>query len=132
MEQKRMDTEAYRDLLIYGFGTSRTGPSFSGLHGDLLTELFNKETIGNAGPFRSGYSTKVKSVNTWVRTSHIHCEIRFELKEKMKLSTSTTHKEMSSSNMKRHNYHVKSLKIYNEDISDRSFFQWTSRFNRDW
>ena len=104
MEKKRMDTEAYRDLLIYGFGTSLTGSSFSGLHGDLLTELFNKETKGNAGPFRSGYSTKVKSVNTWVRTSHIHCEIRSELKEKLKLSTSTTHKEMSSSNMKRHNY----------------------------
>ena len=71
-EEKRLNSPAYQDLKHYVYGASLTGSHFSGLHGDLMTELFNKETKGTAGPFRSGYSTDMQSVYTWVRTSHIH------------------------------------------------------------
>ena len=69
-EVKRLNSPAYQDLKHSGYGASLTGSHVSGLHGDLMTELFNKETKGTAGPFRSGYSTDMQSVNTWVRTSY--------------------------------------------------------------
>ena len=84
-EEKRLNSLAYQDLKHYVYGASLTGSHFSGLHGDLMTELYNKETKGTAGPFRSGYSTDMQSVNTWVITSHIHCRLRIELKQKMRL-----------------------------------------------
>ena len=48
--------EAYDDLVTKGFGASTTGEPFSSIHGDLITEYFNRTTKGTAGPFRAGYS----------------------------------------------------------------------------
>ena len=36
-------------------GGSISGQKFYSIHGDLVTELFNKETKGTAGPFRAGF-----------------------------------------------------------------------------
>ena len=122
--EKRLNSPAYQDLKHYGYGASLTGSRFNGLHGVLMTELFNKETKGAAGPFRSGYSTDMQSVNTWVRTSHIHCRLRIELKQKMRLLTFATHKELTP---RRHAEHVnslkKTLKTYQVDLfSDGQLF----------
>ena len=48
-EEKRLNSPAYQDLKQYGYGASLSGSRFSGLHGDLVTELFNK---GNRGPIQ--------------------------------------------------------------------------------
>ena len=85
----------YQELSTNGYSASLSGASFGGIHGDLLTEWFNKETKGTAGPFRSGYSTDVKTVNTWIRTSHIHCEMRSEMKRIFIIQSPSTHKEMN-------------------------------------
>ena len=63
LEEKAL---AFQELEYHGYGGSITGSTFSSLHGDLLTELFNKETKGTAGPIRSGFSTNTAAVNTLV------------------------------------------------------------------
>ena len=49
---------AFEELELKGLGGSLTGEPFSSIHGDLMTELFNRETKGTAGPFRSGFWRK--------------------------------------------------------------------------
>ena len=48
---------AIQNLKGNGFGGSISGEPFSSIHGDLITELFNKETKGTRGPMRAGFST---------------------------------------------------------------------------
>ena len=62
----------FNDLINQGFGGSISGESFSSIHGDLHTELFNAQTKGTAGPFRVGFSTDADAVNKWVNTIHLH------------------------------------------------------------
>ena len=118
--EKRLDSDVYQDLLIHGHVASVTGDTFSGVSGDLLCEWFNKETKGSAAPFRSGYSTEMKALNTWVRTSHIHCALKSNLKQKLRIHTSCIHKELSPGSKKRHTQHVtnlkNTLKTYNVDM----------------
>ena len=78
-------------------------------HDDLVTELMNRETKGVAGPFRSGYSTNYESLNKLVMTCHIYCKLRSILK-KMRIMTSSVHKELAPGNKRLHNSHVTSLK----------------------
>ena len=59
-----------------GFGGSISGEPFSSIHGDLITELFNKETKGSRGPMRAGFSTNHQAVNEWITTIHIHGKVR--------------------------------------------------------
>ena len=63
---------AFHDLKTKGTGGSITGEKCSAVHGDLFTELFNKESKSTAAPFRSGFSTDIDAVNCWVNTIHIH------------------------------------------------------------
>ena len=94
----------------HGYSVSVTGVPFTAVHGDLITEWFNKQTKGKGGPFRSGYSTKISSLNTYVRTMHIHADLHQEMKTMLMINTSSTHKEMILRSMKRHRRHVHNLK----------------------
>ena len=69
---KNDSDDAYNNLVSHGFGCTTTRGRFSTKHGDLETEHFNRETKGTAGPFRSGYSTNIHTVNCWIKTAHIH------------------------------------------------------------
>ena len=64
----------------------------------LVTEHFNRETKGTAGPFRSGYSTDQQALNRWIKTSHIHSKVRVAVKMKFSLYTFSTHKELTIRN----------------------------------
>ena len=97
---------AFDDLVSLGFGASRSGDSFSSVHGDLITEYFNKETKGTAGPFRAGFSTDINAVNNWVRTIHIHCKLREQFREILHMKTSSKHKELTIGARKKHSNHV--------------------------
>ena len=101
---------AYNNLLLLGFGTSLPGGTFSSVHGDLITEYFNKETKGTAGPFRAGFSTDINAVNNWVRTIHIHCKLQEQFREVLNVKTSSTHKELTIGARKMHRDHVTSLR----------------------
>ena len=101
---------AFGELKTKGLGGSIGGKPFSSIHGDLMTELFNKETKGTAGPFRSGFSTNTEAVNTWIRTIHIHSKLQETFREQLILKTSSTHKELSQGGKQNHADHVKSLK----------------------
>ena len=59
----RSNSRAHEDLMKRGFGASITGQKFSTIHGDLITELFNKQTKGTSGPFRFGFGTDFEAVN---------------------------------------------------------------------
>ena len=106
----------------YGHGETSTGLPFSAIHGDLVTEHFNRETKGTAGPFRSGYSTDLHTLNRWLKTSHIHSTLREAMKKRFRLNTSSTHKELTFRNKKHHHDHAKKLKKqlagYNVDPFD--------------
>ena len=98
----RKDKIIAKYLISNGYGTSGPGDSFSTIHGNLVTEHFNKETKGTAGPFRPGYSTDIYAVNKWIKTSHIHCKMRKMLRKKLKVFTSQVHKEMTPGNKRLH------------------------------
>ena len=79
-------------------------------HDNLVTEHMNRETKGVAGPFRSGYSTNYESLNKLVMTCHIYCKLRSIILKKMRIMTSSVHKELTPGNKRLHNSHVTSLK----------------------
>ena len=47
-------------------------------HGDLVTELFNKETKGTCGSFCYGFN-KIDLVNSWVNTINTHTMLKVAL-----------------------------------------------------
>ena len=72
--------------------------------------MFNDETKRQAGRHRSGFSTNVDAVNTWVKTTHIHGTLRKKFNDTIRLTPDSHHKETTQSEMKRHSQHVKKLK----------------------
>ncbi len=108
-ELKRIQHPAFHDLQARGHGGSITGGAFSTIHGDFITELFNKEKKGTAGPFRSGFSTSLGTENTWVHTIHIHSMFRMALRKQLQIKFSSKHKEMTTSGRRLHEKHVSQL-----------------------
>ena len=107
---KQSNHVAFQQLQSKGMGGSITGEKVSAVHGDLITELFNKETKGTSGPFRCGFSTDIDSVNTWVNTIHIHTVLRTSLHNVLHIKTSSKHKEVTPRGKPLHAEHVKNLK----------------------
>ena len=89
---------------------SYLGEKFATVHGDLVTEYFNRETKGTAGPFRSGYSTNVDTTNKWVKTVHIHAKLWLAMRDKLNIKTTSMHKELTDSGKTRHSINVDNLK----------------------
>ena len=118
-ELAKTNPRALENLCVQGFGASPTGELFSSVHEDLVTEHFNRETKGTAGPFRSGYISNSDTVNKWITTSHIHSKLINVLREHLHMYTSSQHKELTPGNKKLHSDHVRSLKTklleYNVD-----------------
>ena len=108
LEQKQ--SPAIEDLKKRGFGGSLSGAKFSNIHGDLITEVFNGETKRSAGPHTSGYSTNVTALNTWLLTLHLHAQVQNNVRERIRMSTSTTHKEVTPGAKRLHVSHVHDLK----------------------
>ena len=65
----------------------------------ILLEVFNGETKQQAGPHGQGFTKNADTANTWVLTSHIHAMLRSEFKNKIHMSTSSAHKENTSSHL---------------------------------
>jgi hypothetical protein len=118
---------AFTELSERGFGGSLSGEKFSAINGDLITEIYNGETKGTAGPFRSGYSADITTVNTWVKTSHIHARVRTEFKKNINLCTSAVHKESTASAKELHVRHVSKLKQKLEDYQIDPFGSGAAR-----
>ena len=104
------NSNAFQDLKERGIGANYSGSKFAAVHGDLVTEYFNRETKGTAGPFRQGYSTNIASTNKWVNTIHIHAKLRMAMRDKVNIKTPSTHKELTDGPKKRHYKDVLSLK----------------------
>ena len=80
----RKDKSIAKDLISNGYGAPSSGDSFSTIHGDLVTEHFNRKMKRTAGPFRSGYNIDIYAVNKWIKTSHIHSKMQNNVEEKIK------------------------------------------------
>ena len=89
---QRERSKAVTDLDKRGFGGFVSGLSFTCLHGDLITEIFNGQTKIQAGRQAAGFSTDINKVIDWVRTAHIHAKLRYIFTEKIQLQTSSCHK----------------------------------------
>ena len=104
------NNEAYGDLMARGFGASISGQTFSSIHGDLVTEYFNKTTKGTAGPFRAGFSTNIGTVSNWVKTIHIHSKLKDFFRNLLHVKSSSKHKELTMGGKTMHSKHVESIK----------------------
>ena len=101
---------AIDNLIKWGIGGSLSGDKLSSIHGDLITEVFNAETKRQAETHRSGFSTNVDVVNTWIKTTHIHAKLWKKFNDTIRLTKDNQHKETTQSEMKRHSQHLKNLK----------------------
>ena len=82
---------------------------FSAIHGDLVTELFNKEIKGRCGPFPCMFNTNTDSVNTSFKTIIALTILKVALKQ-FHFKTSSKHKKLTRSGKELHSSRVKSLK----------------------
>ena len=118
---KNENDGAYQDLVVNGSGCTTENSKFATKHGDLETEHFNRETKGTAGPFRSGYSTNIHTVNRWIKTTHMHTKLRKAIKKNFRIITSSVHKEMTPKNKRTHHHHVQLLKQKLHDYNAEPF-----------
>ena len=107
---RKENKEEFNELKEKRFGASLTGDVFSTIHGDLVTELFNKDTKGTSGPFRCSFSINIDSVNIWVNMIHIYIMLKVALRQQLHLKASSRDKELTKSGKELHLSHVKSLK----------------------
>ena len=91
-----LNGNAWEDLKSNGFGGSLTGDKFSTVHGDLITETtINREVKVRGGPMQGGYSTSLKTTDAFIKTSHLMAKIRRKVKDRLKILTTSVHKELS-------------------------------------
>ena len=87
---------AIDNFIKQGIGGSLSGDNFSSIHRDVITEVFNGETKRQAGRRRTGFSTNVDAVNTWIKTTHIHAILRKKFNDTIRLTTDSHHKEANT------------------------------------
>ena len=109
-ELQNINRNALMELTQRGFGGSLSGDSFSCLHGDLMTEILNRQTKRQSGPHCAGFSTGIGKVNTWVATFYFRATVRQTVSDKIQLNTSTDHKECTPGARRLHSDNVKLLK----------------------
>ena len=98
------------DLVKNGFGGSFSGEPFSTIHGDLITETsINREVRVRGEPMQGGFSTDLRTVDTFMKTSHISADLRAKLKERLNVIPTSNHKEMTKGAKKKHEEMIKSL-----------------------
>ena len=87
------------------------GETFSTIPGDLITEPFNKESKGTAGPHQSGYLSHHNTVNNSIVISHIHSKLRMIQREKLRFM------HIPSMKKRMHQKHVENLKSELKDYN---------------
>ena len=118
---------AYNELKEKGIGASLSGNNFSSIHGDLVTEIMNRDVKCGGGCFRGGYSTSTEAVNIFVKNAHIHAEVKAVFRKKLNIKTSIVHKELTTGAKLTFESHVKSLKNELERYSVDPFLHGPAR-----
>ena len=75
----------FSDLKINGFAAQYSEEKFSAVHGDLVTEYYNREIKSCHGPYRLGFNTKVIVISKWLRNINSHCRLRKESRKPLKI-----------------------------------------------
>ena len=87
-----------------------SGEPFSTIYGDLITETtINREVKVRGGPMQGGFSIDVKTVDTFLKTSHIVADLRGKLKERLNVLSTSSHKETTKGAKKKHEEMINSL-----------------------
>ena len=105
-----LNGNVWEDLKSNGFGGSLTGDKFSTVHGDLITETtINREVKVRGGPMQGGYSTSLKTTDAFIKTNHLMAKIRRKVKDRLKILTTSVHKELSPGARRQHDQVVINL-----------------------
>ena len=101
--------QAKRDLLtlLFTFNHHNNSRYYTTQRSEVT---INREVKVRGGPMRGGCSTSFDAENDFVLNSHILAELRKEFKNKMRLTTASTHKEATYEEMQRHEGQMQSLK----------------------
>ena len=91
------------------FGANYPGTFFETVHENFVTEYYNRETKGNAGPFRVGLSTNLNVTNKWVENISF-LKSNSEKQKKQNLTISSAVKEITNIAKIRHYKNVECLK----------------------
>ena len=76
-------------LSQYRFRPKFSEETFSAIHGDAVTEQFDKKSKETAEPYQSEYISRQNTVNKWDLTSHIHAKMRTIQQEKTEITYSS-------------------------------------------
>eukprot|EP00795_Rhopilema_esculentum_P006387 gene6387-11826_t len=110
LDIKRNHATIWQDLLENEYGGSVSCESFSTMHGELITEMtINREVTARGGPMQGGFSTDITAVDTFMKTSHFIANLRMKLKERLRVFTTSSHKETSVGARKKHEIMIQSL-----------------------
>eukprot|EP00795_Rhopilema_esculentum_P004685 gene4685-20973_t len=110
LDIKRNHATIWQDLLENGYGGSVSVESFSTMNGDLITEMtINREVTARGGPMQGGFSTDITAVDTFMKTSHFIANLRMKLKERLRVFTTSSHKEKSVGARKKHEIMIQFL-----------------------
>ena len=85
---------------------------FSTEHGDLIIETtINKEVkeCCGCGPVQGGYSTNLSAIKKFVKSTHLLPNLRAAVKKKLKVLTSSKHKERTLSGKHLHKLKILSM-----------------------
>ena len=85
---------AWEELVKEGLSRILSGQPFSTEYGDLIIgTTINREVKVRGGPMQGGYSTNLSAMNKFVKNIHLLPKLRAAMKNKLRVLTSSKHKE---------------------------------------
>ena len=85
---------SWEKLVKEGFGGSLSVQPFSTEHGDLIIETtINTEMKLLGGPMQGGYNTILPAFNKFQKSNHLLAKLGAATKKKLRVRTSSHHKE---------------------------------------
>ena len=100
-----------------GVGGSMIGEQFSEIHTDLITETtINRDVKVRDHPMGRGYSTSERTIDNFIKTSHLMAAIQRKFKEKLSHMTSFSHKLVSPVSRSKYDNTIPGLTNHSQNL----------------
>lgn len=100
-----------------GVGGSMVGEQFSEIHTDLITETtINRDVKVRDHPMGRGYSTSERTIDNFIKTSHLMAAIQRKFKEKLSHMTSFSHKLVSPVSRSKYDNTIPGLTNHSQNL----------------
>ena len=100
----------WEELVKEDFGGSLSGQPFSAEHGDLIIETtINRETKVHYELTQGGHSRNLSAMKEFVKKTHLLIKLRAAVKNKLRVLTSSKHKETMFSGKRLHELTIASM-----------------------